>query len=93
MKYLITIPILFIFALAIFSQKEPSVRMIPKPAIASVVFNDGRSVCEKKSQMAFSEKWDKLCIKNGKEASCELTESDAELALTIKQLSLEFCLR
>lgn len=61
------------------------------PEVKSVVIEDGRTVCEKKSELVLVREWERLCEKQGNERHCSLDKQTAGQARLYQQLSLERC--
>lgn len=79
MKYIfttLTFGFIFLMALALSGQVAEKVQPIPKPSFDSVMINDGRTICEKKSEMNLIEAWEKKCEENGEDKNCSLPKKD-----------------
>lgn len=63
---------IFLFALALSGHVAPELELIPKPEYASPIIDDGRTMCEKNSEMNLIESWEKACKRNGQERNCSL---------------------
>lgn len=70
MKILFLIIAVFLIA----GCSEPAAVATPQPHVASVVIQDGRSVCQKKVDMAFIARWDKQCSQEDKDSGCDLND-------------------
>lgn len=80
MRYIFTtlaFGVIFLFALALSGHVQQKIELIPKPEYDSVVVNDGRSLCVKRSEMNLIRDWEKKCDQKGEDKMCSLSKSDA----------------
>lgn len=53
-----------------------------KPTFKSVVIEDGRSFCDKTSEMYFIAHWEDACAEAGQPSDCRLGERDVDTIVT-----------
>lgn len=92
MKYLIGVPIVIVILvlLAVYNGPKQEVRVI-YPEYRSVVILDGRSDCEKKSELILIWNWERMCTAQGKDRKCSLLKSESDQAYLYKQFFLDDC--
>lgn len=94
MKYLFytgVFTVIIIFALAMSNQATQRIDLIPKPTFDSVVIQDWRSVCEKKSELTLIEQWEKKCENTGQDRNCSLPKKDVSQMFQYKTWYVESC--
>lgn len=82
---------IFLFALALSGHVAPTLELIPKPEYASVIIDDERSMCEKRSEMNLIRDWEKACKRNGQERNCSLPKKDTKSMFEYKAWYVNNC--
>lgn len=82
----------FLMALALSSRVQEKVELIPKPEYSSPIIDDGRSMCEKNSEMNLIEAWEKACKRNGQDRNCSLPKKDVSPMFEYKALYVNNCI-
>lgn len=81
----------FLMALALSSRVQEKIELIQKPEYASPIIMDGRTVCEKKSELNLIESWEMKCEENGAEKNCSLPKKDVTPLFEYKALYMKSC--
>lgn len=83
--------VIFFFLLAAYSYDNRESKIVKYEPVESVVIEDGRTYCEKVSEMRYSWEWQEQCEKLGKEMYCDLPSEKASIAITKKKMVFDAC--
>lgn len=67
----------FLMAYGVSNMAQKKIELIPKPEYASVIIQDGRSMCVKNAEMNLIRDWEKKCDRRGDDKNCPLHKEDA----------------